>query len=558
MTSSPPVAPVLAIEDLHVWFDTGSTRRRRREVHTLKGVDVSVEPGERLGLVGESGCGKTTTILAAMGLLPASASVSGRVLLNGQDLLAQGERSVMPHRWTDLAMVFQGAMNAFNPVHTVGWQIAEALRLHRGGSRAEIADRVRELLTMVGIAPERGADYPHEFSGGMRQRAVIAMALACDPKVLLADEPTTALDVVIQDQILTLLTKLCDELDLALILVTHDLGVIAQTCERAAVMLDGEIVEQGPVEQLYRHPTHPYTRQLFEATPDLRATSRADPVSAPARPPLLEVSDLRVAYPGRRSALETIRRRPAEGATAVDGISLRVERGEMVALVGQSGCGKTSTVQSILGMVDVSGGAIRLDGQDTAGLNRRRLHQLRRRVQMIYQDPYESLDGRFRVRQTLEEPLRIHHVGATRQQRTDIITDALERVGLRPAARYLGRYPHELSGGQRQRVSIAACLVLQPELLLADEPVSMLDVSLRRGVLELLNTLRKDASLGILMITHDLSTAATYADRIAVMREGRIVEQGPAWQIVNEPADAYTKTLLASVPNPDPRIRVRR
>jgi peptide/nickel transport system ATP-binding protein len=548
--------PVLAIDDLHVWFRTGSTRHDAAESHTLKGISLSVAPGERVGLVGESGCGKTTTILAAMGLLPSSASVAGRILLDGEDLLARGEKSLAPHRWTDLAMVFQGAMNAFNPVHTVGWQLAEALRIHRPAPREAIARRVRELLGMVGIPANRADAYPHEFSGGMRQRAVIAMALACEPRVLLADEPTTALDVVIQDQILTLLSSLCDELALALVLVTHDLAVVAQTCDRAVVMLDGEIVEQGPVLELYRNPSHPYTRRLFEATPSLADVRTSESTTPTATAPLLDVRELQVAYPGRRSVADALRRRPAPQQLAVDGISLTVDRGEMVALVGQSGCGKTSTVQSVLGIVPAAGGQILLDGQPTANLDRGALRQLRRRVQMIYQDPYESLDGRFRVRDTLEEPLRIHRVAADRDQRRAIVRDALDRVGLTPPSRYLNRYPHELSGGQRQRVSIAACLVLQPELLLADEPVSMLDVSLRTGILDLLDELRADGSLGILMITHDLSTAATYADRILVMHQGRLVEQGPAWQVVNEPADAYTQALLAAVPSPDPGARV--
>jgi peptide/nickel transport system ATP-binding protein len=541
--------PVLEIEDLHVWFRSGGPGGGRSENHVLQGVDLSIRPGERVGLVGESGCGKTTTILAALGLLPSSATVAGQVRVGGRDLLAGGERAFLPHRWTDLAMVFQGAMNAFNPVRTVGSQIAEVLRLHRSMSRHQAAARVVELLGLVGIDPARATSYPHELSGGMRQRAMIAMALACQPKALLADEPTTALDVVVQDQILSLLTSLCDRLGLALILVTHDLGVVAQTCDRAAVMLDGRIVEHGTVQELYRAPRHPYTRQLFEATPSLADAEEAPEKPRSASPALLELRHLEVSYQQRR------RRGHADPPIpAVDDISLEVHRGELVALVGQSGCGKTTTVQSILGMVPPRSGQILVDGIETSTLHGRRLRDLRRRVQMVYQDPYASLDGRFRVFQTLEEPLRIHGVGS-RQERRRIVSEALERVGLAPPAQYLYRFPHELSGGQRQRVSIAACLVLQPELLLADEPVSMLDVSLRLGVLNLLNDLRSDGSLGILMITHDLSTASAYADRIIVMREGRLVEEGPAWQIVNRPTEDYTRTLLAAVPSPDPTRR---
>ncbi len=549
-------APVFAIEDLNVWFETGSTKRRRREVHAVKGVSLQVRPGERLGLVGESGCGKTTTILAAMGLLPSSASVSGRILLDGDDMLAMGERSVRPHRWNDVAMVFQGAMNAFNPVKTVGWQIAEALRVHQTLAGRRVDQRVGELLELVGIPADRARRYPHEFSGGMRQRAVIAMSLACNPKVLLADEPTTALDVIVQDQILTLLAGLARDLDLALVLVTHDLAVVAQTCDRAAVMLDGSIVEQGTVEQLYRSPAHEYTRRLFEATPDVFATAPSGPVATvAAAEPLLDVVDLKVTYETRRSVVDAVRRRHPAPTTAVDGVSLRVEPGEMVALVGQSGCGKTSTVQAVLGMVPAAGGTVRILGTDVTALSRSQWRPLRRHVQMVYQDPYEALDVRFRVRQAMEEPLRIHGIAGSSAETTRILTQALERVGLTPPARYLSRFPHELSGGQRQRVAIAASLVLAPTLLLADEPVSMLDVSVRAGVLELLDSLRRDSGIGILMITHDLSTAAGYADRIAVMHRGRIVEQGPAWDVINRPTHEYTRELLAAVPSPDPSVR---
>jgi peptide/nickel transport system ATP-binding protein len=552
-------APVFAIEDLNVWFDVGSTRKKVREVHTVRGISLQIAAGERVGLVGESGCGKTTTILAAMGLLPSTASVSGRILLEGKDILAQGEQSIRPHRWNDIAMVFQGAMNAFNPVKTVGWQITEALRIHGTATGKEARVRVGELLDMVGIPADRASRYPHEFSGGMRQRAVIAMALACNPKVLLADEPTTALDVVVQDQILQLLLRLSAELDLALVLVTHDLAVVAQTCDRAAVMLEGQIVEHGTLEQLYHRPAHAYTRTLFESTPNLFTTKRSTSTAAPGpEGPLLDVRDLKVTYTGHRSFWQALRREPRVDTVAVDGISLQVNRGELVALVGQSGCGKTTTVQAILGMQPKSSGSISIGGTEITTLSRAQWRPLRRQVQMIYQDPYESLDVRFRVRQTLEEPLRIHGIGASTKERDDIVKDALERVGMTPPERYLGRFPHELSGGQRQRVAIATSLVLSPELLLADEPVSMLDVSIRQGVLELLDNLRRDENMGVLMITHDLSTAANFADRIAVMHEGRIVEQGPAWDIVNEPTAAYTKTLLASVPNPDPAVRVVR
>ena len=540
--------PVLEIRDLTIWFrnDQG------HDVETVHGIDLSLAPGERLGLVGESGCGKTTTILAALGLLPANATVSGQVLLNGVDLLAGGDASVRPHRWNDIAMVFQGAMSAFNPVKTIGWQIEEALRFH-GHERAGVPARIAELLSLVGLPEGTEQRFPHELSGGMKQRAVIAMALACDPKVLLADEPTTALDVVVQDQILKLLVDLSDRLGLAVILVTHDLGVVARSCDRAAVMHAGEIVEVGAVEQLYRRPVSEYTRALFEATPDIGAVSarpreaveaaeRAAHDAAPA--PLLTVSGLEVSYPGKQHL------------RAVDGISFTVDREELVALVGQSGCGKTTTMQAVMGLVPSAQGRIEVNGVPALSASRTQRKWLRRQMQPIFQDPYESLDVRFTVADTIEEPLLIHGVGGNRAARDQLIRSALESVGLTPVEQFMHRYPHQLSGGQRQRVAIAAGLVLGPSLLLADEPVSMLDVSVRSDVLRLLAELKQREGLGILMITHDLSTAAEYADRIIVMREGRIVESGTPDEVVNHPQDPYTRLLIESIPSPDPAHHV--
>lgn len=572
----------LRIQDLNVWFDPRDGHGE--PAHTLRGIDLCVAPGERVGLVGESGCGKTTTILAAMGLLPPTATVSGSVLVGGTDVIANGEAGIRSHRWTDIAMVFQGAMSAFNPVRTVGWQIREALEVHKVASGAAAVARTRELLREVGLPEGSDARYPHQLSGGMKQRAVIAMALACEPRVLLADEPTTALDVVVQDQILRLLVRLSRELNLALVLVTHDLGVVAQACTRAAVMRDGEIVEDGEVDDLYRRPRHPYTRQLFEATPNLFDAPKT--VGADAGSELLRIRDLRVVYgqkarrarrgaaPGAidfsdggagtgtlTEAVSTARVvDAADGeaapppAAAVDGVDLEVREGELVALVGQSGCGKTTTLQAVVGMQPVTSGSIRIDGAEVTGLSPRQWRPLRRDVQLIYQDPYEALDGHLRIQDLVMEPLQVHRIGGSNADRRRLIAAALDEVGLDPEV-FAARFPHELSGGQRQRVAIAASLVLRPRLLLADEPVSMLDVSVRTGVLQLLDRLRREHRMGILMITHDLSTAAAYADRIVVMRAGRIVEQGDPWQIVNHPREEYTRRLLESVPSPDPLRR---
>ena len=557
MTAPANPERVLAINDLNVWFNTGRGAAQTTS-HVVRGVTLNLAPGDRLGLVGESGSGKTTTILAAMGLLPSSAEVAGQILLNDRDILRGGEQTVAPHRWKDISMVFQGAMSALNPVRTIGWQIAEAMQIHGIAKGEDARHRVAGLLDLVGIRQTGASQYPHQMSGGMRQRAMIAMALACEPRVLLADEPTTALDVIVQRQILQLLVDLSERLNLALILVTHDLGVVAQTCQHGAVMLDGEVVEQGPVSDLYRQPRHPYTRRLFEAAPDIRAAATRPRAAADTDPRqlkadrLLSVNGLTVSYLRSRTFKDYFRGRHQDALIAVNDFSLTVARGEMVALVGGSGSGKTTALQAILGMVRPVRGSILLNGRDVSTLGHRQWRPLRRQVQMIYQDPYEALDLRFRGRSTLEEPLWAHGIRTSAKEREALVAEALDRVELSPADQYLNRFPHELSGGQRQRVAIAASLVLRPHLLLADEPVSMLDVSVRNGVLQLLDRLRSGSEMGILMVTHDLSTAAAYADRIVVMNKGRIVEQGGIAEVVTRPRDAYTKALLASIPDPDP------
>ncbi len=543
---------LLEVRGLQVSYDLPDGRR----AHAVRGVDLTLERLQRVGLIGESGCGKTSVLLAMMGLLPRTATVGGEVLLDGEDLIRGGEEMLRRRRWTDIAMVFQGAMNALSPVHTVGAQIVEPMQLHGTAStRAAARRRTAELLEMVGLSADAARRYPHELSGGMRQRVGIAMALACEPRVLLADEPTTALDVVTQAQVLKLLVELADEAGLALVLVTHDLPVVAQVCQRAAVMYAGEVVEEGPTESLYQAPRHPYTRRLLAATPTLYGGPRspgAPSRSADGDAPLLEVADLVVRYALRRSLAGTLLRRPRAVVDAVRGVSLRVERGELLALVGESGAGKTTVAHAITRLVDFESGSIRLAGREIGSLRPRDVRPLRRRMQLVYQDPYESLDPRFRVRDLVAEPLIVHERGASEAQRIEQVLEALARTGLTPPESYLDRYPHELSGGQRQRAAIAASLVLEPELLVADEPVSMLDVSARAGVLDLLGALRAEDRMGIIMITHDLSTAAQFADRIAVMHRGRIVEEGPAGTVVDAPRHDYTRTLLAAVPKLPP------
>jgi peptide/nickel transport system ATP-binding protein len=638
---------LLEVRGLEVFFDLP-----HGELHAIQGVDFALDAGERLGVVGESGAGKSSMILAMMGLLPPNASVAGRVFLDGQDLLSGGERGCDSWRWRQIATVFQGAMNAFNPVRTIGWQIAEPMQAHGTATGAMAKARARELLSLTGLPPGTERAYPHELSGGMRQRAAIAMALACQPKVLLADEPTTALDVIVQDGILKMLTELTDELGLALILVTHDLAAATATCTRLAVMYAGRIVEEAPVRDISAAPEHPYTRQLFAATPSLRggeavkaipgvpprldvpiagcpfaprcevsferchderpaltaiaggwrsachrsalgsgagdhgslgsvggleiaaadahtATALA-PVSltreAPqvlalqARPggtpqgfgPALRLDRVFVSFPRRRSAAALMRGQPRPLVRAVDGLSLSVASGELVALVGESGSGKTSTANSIVGNARLTAGDILIAGHRVAEMDRRQRRLTHRQVQLVYQDPYESLDPRKRVRSILDEPLRVNKIGRGRAERRQLAESALIQVGLDPPELYTSRYPHELSGGQRQRVAIAAALVMNPSIIIADEPVSMLDVSIRAEVLDVFDDLRRTLSVAVVMITHDLSIAAHYADRIAVMYLGRIVELGPASEVIKSPRHPYTKALIAAVPSASP------
>jgi peptide/nickel transport system ATP-binding protein len=603
---------LLDVRGLEVFFDLPNG-----ELHAVQGVDLYLDPGERLGIVGESGSGKTTTVLAVMGLLPPTASVAGEVRLSGRDLLSGGERGCDEWRWREIATVFQGAMNAFNPVRTVGWQIAEPVQVHGTAAGTGARERARELIALVGLPPGVEQAYPHELSGGMRQRAAIAMALACQPRVLLADEPTTALDVVVQDGILKLLTRLSDELGLALVFVTHDLAAATATCTRIAVMYAGRVVEEGPVGDISRTPSHPYTRQLFAATPDLldnrtvtfisgspprldrpidgcpfaprcdlrfdrcdhelpvlaatvnglrsacHLSAAATPLPEVAAPPsvtapphvpgaasdsLLALEDVFVSFPRRRTATDFVRRRPRKVVRAVDGISLEVAQGEMVALVGESGSGKSSIANAIVGNAKLSGGDIVIADRRVSEMDRQARRRSHQQVQLVYQDPYESLDPRKRVRSIIDEPLRANRIGHGRAEREELAAAALREVGLDPPELFVQRFPHELSGGQRQRVAIAAALVMKPMIIVADEPVSMLDVSIRAEVLQVLDRLRRGMSVAVLMITHDLSTAAHYADRIAVMYLGRIVELGPATDVVRSPRHPYTRALIAAVP----------
>jgi peptide/nickel transport system ATP-binding protein len=541
---------LLSVSDLRVGFATEGGR-----VQAVDGVSFELAPGEVLAIVGESGSGKSVTAQTIIGLTrSANAQIEGSVRLGDSELIGAGEETLRAVRGERIAMVFQDPMTSFNPVYRVGDQLIEAIRAHRPQvSRSDAHERAVELLGSVGLPnPERRVDrYPHEFSGGMRQRAMIAMALTLEPEVLIADEPTTALDVTVQAQILELLRRLNRERGLATILITHDFGVVAEMADRVLVMHEGKIVERGDLDDVFYATKDPYTRKL------LGAVVRLDQ-APPLRPgkgegSLLEVTDLVKHFPVRRGLLFD---REVDRVRAVDGVSFSVERGETLGLVGESGSGKSTLSRAMLQLLTPTSGSVRFEGREIAGLSRRQMRPLRPDMQMVFQDPYASLNPRKRIGQIVGEPLRVQGRASGAELRRRV-QELLERVGLSPE--HYDRYPHEFSGGQRQRVGIARALALRPKLIVADEPVSALDVSIRAQILTLLSDLQEEFGLTYVFVAHDIGVVRHVSDRIAVMHEGKIVEQGPADQVCERPSDPYTKILLAAVPVPDPReSRARR
>ncbi len=542
--------PLLTVEDLRVSFNT-----QGGVVRAVEGVSFALAPGEVLAIVGESGSGKSVTAQTILGLTRSpNAEISGSARLGEQELLSASEAELREVRGARVAMVFQDPMTSFNPVYTIGWQIAEAIRAHDGAvDKSEAHERAARLLDSVGIpdAAQRVDDYPHQFSGGMRQRAMIAMALALEPEILIADEPTTALDVTVQAQILALLERLNRERGLATILITHDLGVVAEVADRVLVMHEGRIVERGELDQVFYAPADPYTRKLLDAVVRL---DTAPPLRAPREgEPLLEVTDLVKHFPVKRGLLFD---REVDRVRAVDGVSLSLRQGETLGLVGESGSGKSTLSRTILQLLAPSSGSVRFEGREIAGLSRRAMRPLRREMQMVFQDPYASLNPRKRVGQIVGEPLRAQGEASGAERRREV-REVLNRVGLSPE--HYDRFPHEFSGGQRQRIGIARALALRPKLIVADEPVSALDVSIRGQILELLAELQAEFGLTYIFVAHDIGVVRHVSDRIAVMHRGKIVEEGRADQVCERPADAYTKQLLAAVPIPDPReARARR
>lgn len=615
--------PLLQIKDLHTDIEI-----RSGVVRALSGVDLHVNPGETLGIVGESGSGKTMTALSLMGLLPQGGKVSsGSIILDGQDLTQLPLKEKRKLRGTKVGMIFQDPLTSLNPTMKIGLQVCEPLRVHEGLSKKEALKRAVEILKRVGMPrPEVVINnYPHQLSGGMRQRVMIAMALVCKPRILIADEPTTALDVTTQMQILDLIDELRDEYKMGVILITHDLGVVAGHTDRVAVMYAGRIVETAPTKTLFTEPKHRYTSSLMAALPERALAAGTKLFSIPGAPPSLTnlpvgcrfaarclwaTDECRAGYPdlsgdethtfscfhpvqeGDESPAvlqgkldsnktdgaaadipqishetlldvkEASREYESAGSgffkrekgvvSAVDRVSIKVKKGETYGLVGESGCGKSTVGRLIAGLEPPSGGAIELDGRDLATLKGRDAVRIHRDVQMMFQDSYAAMDPRMRIDQILAEPMSIQKTGNARQI-AERIMEILEQVGL--TEEILDRYPHEFSGGQLQRIGFARSLTLAPDLIVADEPVSALDVSVQAQVLNLMKDLQQELGLSYLFISHDLAVVQYMADRIGVMYLGRIVEEGPASEVVKNPKHPYTKALIDSIPVPDPEFK---
>ena len=618
------MAPLLEISDLRT-----EIKLKQAVVHAVDGVSIHVEAGETLGIVGESGCGKTMTALSIMNLLPVGGHiVGGSIRLNGDEISGLDDAAMRTIRGNEIGMIFQDPLTSLNPTMTVGRQIAEAVILHREATKEQAFDRAVEVLDLVGLpkARERIGDYPHQFSGGMRQRVMIAMALACEPKLLIADEPTTALDVTIQKQILELIDDLRRRLGMSVILVTHDLGVIAGRADRVAVMYAGEIAETTATGSLFANPRHPYTEALFNALPDKAAEQQErlysipgappdlthppaacrfaprcrhvqdrcrqekprllgdspdhrfacfypagqaekkgatvtavepPPATPPATPPaaapvtragsLLSIEHLVKDFPVTKGA---VLQRRVGSVSAVADVSFGVRRGETFGLVGESGCGKTTIGRVIVGLDKPTSGVINFEGKDLAKVSDRAYRRQRRKIQFMFQDSYASLDPRMRAGVILREPLVAQHIGSRGEQQRRM-EEMLDHVGLPRAA--AERYPHEFSGGQRQRLGFARALMLSPELIVADEPVSALDVSIQAQMLNLMNELQREMGLTYLFISHDLAVVRYLSSDIGVMYLGKLVEIGPADKVYGTPAHPYTKGLLDSAPVADPQ-----
>ncbi|WP_084128764.1 ABC transporter ATP-binding protein [Demequina sp. NBRC 110055] len=547
---------VVQIRDLSVTFATDAGA-----VRAVDGVTLDVHAGEVLAVVGESGSGKSVTASSILGLLPETASVGGAVVVTGRDghevdvATLKGD-ALRELRGETAAMVFQEPSTSLNPVYTVGWQIAEGLRAHRRISKKAARAEAIDVMRRVGIPdPETRVDhYPHQFSGGQKQRVVIAQALALNPGVIVADEPTTALDVTVQAEILDLLRRCRDEFGAAIVLITHNMGVVADLADRVAVMYQGKVVEQADVRELFAEPREAYTRQLLGSVPRIgvglaRAAERASRRSPEwdAAAPVVEARDLRIVYPGRLRQPDFV---------AVDGVSFAIRPGEVLGLVGESGSGKTTIGRAMAGLTPVSGGSLSVLGVEMLAAKERAIRPIRSRVGFVFQDPATSFNPLLTIAQCIAEPLVVHGRFRNPAAARGRVDELLEAVQL-PRS-YGDRFPHELSGGQRQRASLARALALDPELLIADEPTSALDVSVQARVLDLFDELHRELGFAALFISHDLAVVDMLADRIAVLHRGALVEEGTGARVLGDPQDPYTQRLLASLPVPDPEEQARR
>jgi peptide/nickel transport system ATP-binding protein len=535
-------APLLSVRDLAVEFATIDG-----PVRAVDGVDLDIAAGETVAIVGESGSGKSTTAMAIIGLLASGGRVArGSILLDGEDLTTFDESRMRAVRGRQIGLVPQDPMSNLNPVAKIGTQVAETLLAHGLATRKDVDAKVVEALEAAGLpsAAERAGQYPHEFSGGMRQRALIAIGLACRPRLLIADEPTSALDVTVQQTILDQIDRMTSELGTSVLLITHDLGLAAERASRVVVMHRGAVVEQGPARQILEAPQHPYTKSLVAAAPSVAAVrlrpedfaSAGSAAEASERDNIVEISHLTKTYPVRGRG---------DDFRAVDDVSLKIPRGRTVAIVGESGSGKTTTARMLLKVVEPTSGSITFEGQDVSHLKGAALREFRQKVQPIFQDPYSSLNPMFTIERIISEPLSFYKRGSARE-RSARVRRLMDDVAL-PAS-MLRRYPSELSGGQRQRVAIARALALSPDLIVCDEPVSALDVLVQDQVLTLLRDLQNEYGLSYLFISHDLAVVRLISDYVCVMKDGRLVEAATAEEVFTNPRDPYTRRLLASIP----------
>jgi len=534
---------VLDIADLRVTFATDAG-----DMVAVRDVSLAVAPGEVVAIVGESGSGKTVTAKTILGLLPDTAVARGAVLLGANNVVELSGARLRAIRGTDVAMVFQEPSTALNPVYTVGWQIAEGLRAHGKYTRKQARAKAIEILGKVGIPdPKTRVDYyPHQFSGGQKQRVVIAMALVLEPGLIVADEPTTALDVTVQAEILDLLRRVRDEFGTAILLITHNMGVVADLADRVVVMYQGDVVEEASAVELFARPQNPYTQKLLASVPRLgtggaRAAARAEQRNAALAAPVVVAKDLVIEYPGRLGL---------SGFRAVNGVSFSISPGEVLGLVGESGSGKTTIGRAIGGLTKITGGSLEVLGHEMLGIKERTFKPVRSDIGFVFQDPASSFNPLLTIAQAVAEPLVVHKRAGDAAAARKRVDELLEAVQLPKA--FGDRFPHELSGGQRQRASLARSLALEPSLLIADEPTSALDVSVQARVLELFAELQKEFGFAALFISHDLAVVDMLADRIAVLYHGELVEEGPGSQVLGAPQHPYTQRLLASLPVPDP------